>query len=137
MCLDYLTTEDPIIATEDIVAYKVALVVKGKPFAPFQGIKYTINERMHAELSVRWRSVHEGYHSLATLEDAVDFNDYSIGRVYQCIIPKGTQYYEGKFGDYVSYAAETIIMKPLTLSQKVKSFILKVKKNSERIKLSF
>lgn len=32
-------------------------------------------------------------------------------KIFKCIIPKGTKYYEGKFGDFPSYCSESIILK--------------------------
>ena len=133
MCL--ITTKNiPEIAQEDIICYKFYVLHKVKDdinlpsydkdgyLSPYQGMPApTINEVTNTLLDRAYLSkytavymVGRGFHSFKYLDDLIHELDFWLSsdiKIFKCIIPKGTKYYEGKFGDFPSYCSESIILK--------------------------
>ena len=130
MCL--ITTKDiPEIAQEDIVCYKLYKLRDNKLLSPYREVVApNINEVTNTVLDracvfsykgnhVNY-SVSRGFHSYKNISNSkeelrfwIHFLAYSNVRIFKCIIPKGTKYYEGKFGDLPSYCSESIILKEI------------------------
>lgn len=128
MCL--ITTKNiPEIAQEDIVCYKLYKLRDNKLLSPYREVVApNINEVTNTVLDracvfsykgnhVNY-SVSRGFHSYKNISNSkeelrfwIHFLAYSNVRIFKCIIPKGTKYYEGKFGDFPSYCSESIILK--------------------------
>ena len=128
MCL--ITTKDiPEIAQEDIVCYKLYKLRDNKLLSPYREVVApSINEVTNTVLDracvfnykgnrVNY-SVSRGFHSYKNISNLKEelhfwtrFLAHSNVRIFKCIIPKGTKYYEGKFGDFPSYCSESIILK--------------------------
>ena len=122
MCL--ITTKNiPEIAQEDIVCYKFyKLYDNGKLFSPYQGshapainkVTNTLLDRAYLSKYTAVYMVGRGFHSFKYLDDLIEELDFWLSfdiKIFKCIIPKGTKYYEGKFGDFPSYCSESIILK--------------------------
>lgn len=56
----------------------------------------------------------KGLHSFKNREDAKTNIKYDFGVVVKCKIPKGSYYYEGKFGCYAAYASDSIKYEEIT-----------------------
>ena len=124
MCL--ITTKNiPEIAQEDIVCYKFyELYDNGKLFSPYQGshapainkVTNTLLDRAYLSNYRAAYMVSRGFHSFKYINDLIkelDFWLYSDIKIFKCIIPKGTKYYEGKFNNSPSYCSESIILKEI------------------------
>jgi hypothetical protein len=71
---------------------------------PFKNFKVIIGETYTSELiKDEAGNVHEGLHSFRSYK-----NLSNSGIIAKCIIPKGSQYYEGKFGKKISYASNKL-----------------------------
>ena len=80
-------------------------VVNLKMVTPYREFPIEIGKTYDSKLIKKDEYVHEGLHSFKTLDDAK--NDYI--RIYvECIIPKGSKYYEGKFIDDDAYASDKL-----------------------------
>ena len=102
MCL-YLEPEAEIkIAEEDIICYKAveSNIQAGERvyFSFFQWNPVTVGEIKQTEIVREKNEVNKGFHSLIHKETAFSMigNRY-YQFVFQCRIPKGSEYYEGKF----------------------------------------
>ena len=124
MCL--ITTKNiPEIAQEDIVCYKIyILIAEDELLSPYQGspapainkVTNTLLDRAYLSNYRAAYMVSRGFHSLKYVGDLIkelDFWLYSDIKIFKCIIPKGTKYYEGKFSDFPSYCSESIILKEI------------------------
>ena len=121
MCL--ITTKNiPEIAQEDIVCYKIYILIGDELLSPYQGSPApTINKVTNTLLDRAYLSnyraaymISKGFHSFKYLDDLIEELDFWLSfdiKIIKCIIPKGTKYYEGKFGDFPSYCSESIILK--------------------------
>jgi len=113
MCLKILRNEPMRTAEEDIIVFKHIISLRSIPhtfFTSFQraviqlGIVYT-SQLMISEWNDQ--AVHVGLHSYKHLEDARQANKYWNEQLVECIIPKGSNYYEGTFEDKgPSYASD-------------------------------
>lgn len=114
MCLitDWKT---PHIAEEDIICYKVyedswngyASPYIGSPIPKFNKITHV---DCFQEKIVK-NQCHHGFHSFKNRKDNRFIPDIICNtRVFECIIPKGTKYYEGRFNCIPSYCSESIII---------------------------
>lgn len=123
MCLT-TTMITPVIADHDITVYKVVQEDNiGALRAPYRSrFVYQKNVEVHSTLSDPYPNeyddnmlVDEGLHSFETFRDAgvecVYWRDCGHYHVHKAIIPAGAKYYRGKFGRYVSYASESLILK--------------------------
>ena len=103
------------IAEKDIICYKV-YVVDGNLLSPYrreqapeEGI---IAKTRLGTIKSPDNVVYEGFHSFATLSDAVDESfiwEDETTVIVKCIIPKLSRYYKGTFGARISYCSECII----------------------------
>lgn len=136
MCL--ITTKDiPEIAQEDIVCYKFYVLHEVYPpyegavlLSPYQNspapainkvtttllddTKYTVMSLNNTIVSRCL--VNLGFHSFKYLNDLVretNFYPFSTIKIFKCIIPKGSKYYEGVYCKYSSYCSESIILKEI------------------------
>lgn len=128
MCL-YTKQTEPKIAEEDIICYKFYIRDNEILFSPYQesrapeigivantelGKSYRptdIGSYIHNFLG--FKRVDKGFHSFKTLEETKhEVNGYwnNLGLViFKCIIPRGSLYYKGIFGDrYESYCSNSI-----------------------------
>jgi hypothetical protein len=77
---------------------------------PFRNVEIKIGETYKSEL-IRYGSlIEKGIHSLKKLKAAKLIASFDKDRfVVKCIIPKGSEYYVGKYGNgHVSYASDTL-----------------------------
>jgi hypothetical protein len=134
MCL-YCWRKNPKIAKKDIVCYKVLLHLgEGAYITPYAERRLTLAEKRgqvdfvaNGNKSIaknligldRWYyryKVNKGYiHTFKNRKDAVEeMIDWrttckKTPYVFKCIIPKGTEYYKGTFGDVSkSYCSDKI-----------------------------
>ena len=118
MCL--ITTKNiPEIAQEDIVCYKIYILIEDELLSPYQGspapainkVTNTLLDRAYLSNYRGAYMISKGFHSFKYLDDLIkelDFwQSYDI-KIFKCIIPKGTKYYEGKFNNSPSYCSESI-----------------------------
>jgi hypothetical protein len=83
---------------------------------PYQDVEIKIGETYKSKLIKYGPLIDEGIHSFKNLKDANYFAIKSINKIVaKCIIPKGSEYYIGKYrdgifsnSDYVSYASDTL-----------------------------
>ena len=133
MCL--ITTKNiPEIAQEDIICYKFYVLHKVKDdinlpsydkdgyLSPYQGspapainkVTNTLLDRAYLSNYRAAYMISKGFHSFKYLDDLIkelDFwQSYDI-KIFKCIIPTVTKYYEGKFNNSPSYCSESIILK--------------------------
>ena len=120
MCL-LAETIKPKKATRDIVCYKFP-VKRLHLESPWTHFQWELNKEYKADRSgPRWspRDIKDGYfHSYKTKDQAIrgayEFTGPAIDvtYVYECIIPKGTYYFEGiHSGGHQGYASKKIIVK--------------------------
>lgn len=114
----------PKIAQKDIVVFKIYLQYNDNNVveSPFQCKVYNLDapfpevSLLAFEVSDRSASVHEGYHSLKTLEEVGKAqSEYSVlkkhsAKIFQCIIPKGSEYYEGRWDWTLGYVSNNLIV---------------------------
>lgn len=134
MCL--ITTKNiPEIAQEDIVCYKYYIVEKKdgkeKLISPYRRVSApNLNEAVNTKLDKifsptgfdindsAYYKIQKGFHSfkyfkhviqdIETWEDIRTRIEYPNYKVFKCIIPKGTKYYEGMFNEAFSYCSKSI-----------------------------
>jgi hypothetical protein len=137
MCL-YLTKDKPklIKAEKDVVCYKIffeSWISKTRLVSAYMNFWYTIGklykcpapiqkERLRKNDAGYTHSIGAGcYHSFATLQDAeitvCNMHGHLKAVIAECIIPKGTRYYDGYFGgiwldfnNKRSYASKSIFV---------------------------
>lgn len=120
MCLVSMTST-PSISNNDISCYKILIPVGGKLFTPYRDFLFTLNEVITDKVEVpelfpMWGSylIEEGYfHSFQTLDEAKNkLLEIQAGlkkekrkdkpKIYHAIIPAGTSYFLGYWGDICS-----------------------------------
>ena len=123
MCL--VTTQlEPKIADKDIVCYKLVkrTKIKGIYKSNFQRFEYVIRQLYTNNLDIRFVNknikryfytgfykIEEGmFHSYVSHLYPVILSPLPNCALLKCIIPKGAYYYEGYFGDSLSYASSQI-----------------------------
>ena len=108
--------------TEDIVCYKVYYIsFKGELVSPYiRSLAPNMNEITKTRLGKPYGigiCVNEGFHSFATLEDAVNEKENILRHchkvIVKCVIPKDSKCYVGTFGRRISYCSESIILKEI------------------------
>lgn len=106
--------------TEDIVCYKVYYIsLKGELVSPYiRSLAPNMNEITKTHLGEPYgieNYVEEGFHSFATLEDAINEKEDILKHchkvIVKCVIPKDSKCYIGTFGRRISYCSESIILK--------------------------
>jgi hypothetical protein len=76
---------------------------------PYRDVEIKIGETYKSKLIKYYSLIDEGIHSFENLEDAKFLVSFDKNRfVAKCIIPKGSEYYVGKYDGYVSYASDTL-----------------------------
>ena len=85
-----------IINNKEVVNLKIA--------TPYKYFPIEIGKTYDSELIKKDGFVHEGLHSYKNLDDSKQ----DIGIYVECIIPKGSKYYEGKFVDDDAYASDKL-----------------------------
>ena len=107
------------IAKEDILCYKVLSEnYYGELHSPFTLFKIKTDVVMTAEGKTeieKFRDVKRisrGYfHTFKVRKTAVEYSFLNSKSVYECVIPKGTKYWEGKFCNTLGYASKKLIVK--------------------------
>ena len=121
MCL-IVHNKFPKIATKDIVCYKILKTVDGKLVSSVRNFPFKLNVRMRPKVIFKILPkmdnilgelvVEEGYfHTFVNHENAKSSSTGYNDEVYECIIPKGTLYFEGFYGLDSSYASKCLIVK--------------------------
>lgn len=130
MCLQVNAKKQyPQVAEEDITVYKYLRIRNNDGVesleAPFRGFCYTVGEEYSAELGAHLYNqynpeegcfVEEGFHSIKTyksLEGYVEnlhevYLNYRKYAIVECVIPKGSTYYEGTWTFMEGYASDKI-----------------------------
>ena len=80
-------------------------VINLKIVTPYRNFPIEIGKTYDSKLIKKDEYVHEGLHSYKTLDDAKIYNS---GIYVECIIPKGSKYYEGKFNSNDAYASDKL-----------------------------
>ena len=115
MCLIYARVKE---TTEDIVCYKIYVSFEGKLVSPYRRSPMpNMNEVTKTRLGKPYGieiCVNEGFHSFATLEDAINESE-CLARHYdcnpiivRCIIPKDSKCYVGSFWGKTDYYYDSI-----------------------------
>ena len=119
MCL-FINHLEPKIADKDIVCYKLVerTKIKGIYKSKYQEFEYVIRQLYtnyfdikYVDMLIKRRynlsAIEEGmFHSYENYLSAITILPNLV--VLKCIIPKGTYYFEGYFGNYPSYASSQI-----------------------------
>ena len=115
MCLIYARIKE---TTEDIVCYKMYVSFEGKLVSPYMRFPIpNINEITKTRLGKPYgigSCVDEGFHSFATLEDAINESECLARNgeynpiIVRCIIPKDSKCYIGSFWGRTSYCSDSI-----------------------------
>ena len=122
MCLLFAKIKE---TTEDIICYKVYISFDNKLRSPYMRFPApNMNEVANTVLDRGYLGrakdnnlaymVNRGFHSFKYIDDLTKelyFWQSSDVKIFKCIIPKGTKYYEGKFDESSSYCSESIILK--------------------------
>lgn len=134
MCLHLRENTKKKIADKDIVCYKVLFydeTDKTHAVSQFEGFDYMLGRFEYTQLDLPDYSyrVFHGFHSYKYYEDALESIDgyslnetlYSVtAKVYKCIIPKGSAYYEGVQPsmpyDMVGYCSNQIVIQEVATS---------------------
>lgn len=136
MCL-HVKEKEALVAEKDIICYKVLEEYNGNFITPYQGtpvskkalsgkVSFKARGRVMFKAAI-WKTevAERGYvntmdkgciHTFAKMDVAKFYAERNkqCKRVFECIIPAGTKYYEGYFdgwSDRVSYASKEIIFK--------------------------
>ena len=115
MCLVYAKIKE---TTEDIVCYKVYISFEGKLRSPFmRSLAPNMNEIVKTYLEEphgKGNCIERGFHSFATLEDAINESECLARNgeynpiIVRCIIPKDSKCYVGSFWGRTSYCSDSI-----------------------------
>ena len=115
MCLIYAKIKK---TTEDIVCYKVYISFEGKLRSPFmRSLAPNMNEIVKTYLEEphgKGNCIERGFHSFATLEDAINESERLARNgeynpiIVRCIIPKDSKCYIGSFWGRTSYCSDSI-----------------------------
>ena len=103
------------IATEDIVCYKVLEKTKLNNYvSPYQEFLYVVDELVESPLvyDEACGGVNIGLHTFVSLLDAKFLSHVrKLYHVFECVIPKGSQYFIGYSPCGASYASDKLIVK--------------------------
>jgi hypothetical protein len=121
MCLDIKKGSRLKTAKEDIVCYKMIRKCNETYYTWYKRALVVLGET-YVSCLVRKKSpenvVEDGIHSFKNLIDLKNFVHWMLfGNYYivECIIPKGSKYYEGMFSKYPSYASTALTYPKETL----------------------
>ena len=81
-------------ALKDIMVDRIPIETIKKLFTPYQYVKIEIGNTYNSVLKKVYMYINEGLHSFKHLSDAIESGE---GVCVQCVIPKGSEYYEGIF----------------------------------------
>jgi len=113
--------QEKLIAKKDIVCYKVLDKIESRYFGPYQGTEYRfgrVRKSVIGEVD-EWKThkqVGKGLHSYMTLKKAkYRHNDISyvcdgIAVLFECVIPKGSEYYKNPDGAKMEYISNQLII---------------------------
>ena len=90
------TVTSIIINNKEVVDLKIA--------TPYRNFPIEIGKTYNSKLIKKDEYVHEGLHSYKNLDGAKKYT----GIYVECIIPKGSKYYEGKFAYKDAYASDKL-----------------------------
>lgn len=94
----YKTAYLPLIglsgAFRNVMVNRVPIETIKKLITPYQSVKIEIGNTYNSVLKKVYMDINEGLHSFKHLSDAIEDGD---GVYVQCVIPKGSKYYEGIF----------------------------------------
>lgn len=123
MCL-VVYNKFPKIATKDIVCYKILKIEDGELVSSVRHFPFKLNVRMRPKGMFKIQAkmnnilgqlaVEEGYFHTYVYPYNAKADANWLGnhdKVYECIIPKGTLYFEGFYGFDSSYASKCLIVK--------------------------
>lgn len=127
MCLYVKANEPILIATEDIIVYKVGYKCENGDFLSlFMNYKYKRNKtQVPTNINIyipdkysqpSLGEVHEGYHSYKFLKDC-EIGRASNSKIATFIIPKGSPYIKGQFSGSISYVSSGIVFKEWTSNE--------------------
>ena len=115
MCLICAGIKETI---DDIICYKVYVSFEGKLVSPYMRSPMpNMNEVTKTRLGEPYSSINcvdKGFHSFATLEDAINEGKYLARQddcnpiIVRCIIPKDSKCYVGSFWGRTSYCSNSI-----------------------------
>lgn len=119
MCLLIGRYTEQQIATEDIVVYKHLCLSNNYKSTRFVTSYYhypvIIGKTYKSKIHIVKDDFHENYqisegiHSFTSIEDCcIDIDDVQQQVIAECIIPKGSAYYVGRFNNCESIASDTI-----------------------------
>ena len=79
---------------------------------PYRYAVAEIGAVYYSEITVKGNEIHRALHSFKHLSDASISRDADLNspimRLVECVIPKGSVYYEGTFATYQGYASDTL-----------------------------
>ena len=115
MCLIYAGIKETI---EDIICYKIYVSFEGKLVSPYmRSLAPNMNEVAKTYLEEphgKGNCIERGFHSFATLEDAINESEcwtrhYDCDPIIvRCIIPKDSKCYIGSFWGKTAYCSDSI-----------------------------
>lgn len=138
MCLVITKFNKLEVAQEDIKCYKILFNFSKLDLlaAPYQNFNYKLGETYNTDISVSHncctyglsffryifynffndlldvKGVYRGFHSYVNLKNAINERnadvDYKRLVICECIIPKGSKYYKGKYLHHDGYASDSI-----------------------------
>ncbi len=120
MCLTINLWSTKKTAKKDIRCYKILVHRDSKYHSPYMTSSYGIGETKSSALAkpvyagFPWfwqKEVEEGLHSFAKYSDAVIFikmHGWFGMKICNAIIPRGSEYYAGRFGFNKSYASNKL-----------------------------
>ena len=103
MCLTPMHPK-PFIAEKDILCKKCLIKLDNDLYTPYQNVPITFNKGTCIQIAYygfnfdEYGNIRQGIHSYSKLCTKGLASDL----IYLCIIPKGIQYYIGKYDDLVS-----------------------------------
>ena len=104
MCLKAKKDTVKKIAEEDIVVWKYLCRFNFKYYTPYQNMKVKVGKQYRTKLgkmicysTFDFAVVNEGFHSFKFEEDAHTICKSENQVVCKCVIPKGSEYYEGTY----------------------------------------
>ncbi len=103
--------KNPLIAEKDLKVYKILEICYGNIVSPFQYVSYTENElKTVKEFKYHYSYdnilyIEDGLHCFSKKRSAIDLKK-SLPKTFivECIIPKGTPYFNGVDNNIVSLA---------------------------------
>lgn len=124
MCLTINRKSHKQTAKRDIVVYKIVeqVVFSKRLRTPYQFTPIKIGEKYDSIIRLYNDGIEyivtKALHSLKTRKEAIEAAKDITGcnydqHIVRCVIPKGSEYYVGKFYDWNGYASSSIIYKEI------------------------